>query len=147
MLDSGDEARPVGTCGQRGVLLDPEADAPRFASFDVQRVQPGPGAIIGRGEVEQRAPVEERRVQHTRVVKRHALQVGTVRRHAPDVHLVGRNAAHEIDVLVIGRPGLEVVVHALRPDVDLARCAVARLDDEGRVARVGRVIDDATAVA
>ena len=137
----------ITACCQRLVALDAEADTPRASTLDVEAVEPRAGPIRSRGEIEQRSPVQERRIAYPRVVRGNAFGNPAGRVDPPDVHLVWRRAVDKVNEGVVRRPHRKMAMKSGRPCEDLPLGSPGAVIHKQRVARRRRVIDETRTIA
>ena len=74
------------------------------AFFNVDAVQPWPGAKRIGGEVDEGSRIDEDRVAYARFVMRDPFGDASRGFDAPDIHRLGQRALDEVDEGLVGRP-------------------------------------------
>src|SRR3984893_3891472 len=117
------------------------------APLDVHGIHPRPRAVrIGR-EIEQRAPIEHPRYGYALLWVCDPLEPRRGGLNSPDVPVIGRHTASEIDESIVGRPHWKVAVHPCRRYINPAVPWRSRLPHEQRIAWCGRVVYESLAIA
>src|ERR1700719_3205151 len=81
------------------------------APLDVHGIHPRPGPVRIGGKVDQCAPIEHYWIGYARVVVCYPFESRAGRLNSPDVPVIGRYTASEIDERIVGRPHRKVAVH------------------------------------
>ncbi len=100
-----------------------------------------------RSQIHQCVAIERDGMTDERVMRGDSLETLPRWADTPDVPVVWRNTADEIDVGSIRGPHREMTVHACWCHIDLVCAVLVRVLHEDRIARRGRVVDEATAVS
>src|SRR5882724_1627385 len=120
------------------------------AALDVDRIHPRPRPVhIGR-QVDERARIEHHRVRYTRIVSRYPFELRARRFDSPDVPVIGRHAANEINESIVGGPDWKMAMDPGRCHVDSAVAVASGLSwllHEQRIAWRGRVVHEPLAIA
>src|SRR6202035_5224825 len=117
------------------------------APLDVHGIHPRPGPVRIGCKVDQCAPIEHHWIGYAHVVICYPFEPRRGGLNSPDVPVIGRHTASEIDESIVGRPHWKVAVHPCRRYINPAVPWRSRLPHEQRIAWCGRVVYEAPAIA